>query len=413
MTQHIETVIIGGGQGGLATSYHLTQRGREHLVLEQAAQPANAWRNDRWDSFTFVTPNWSFRLPGAEYEGDDPHGFMARDQIIERFERYVEQYRLPVHYGVRVTAVEPHSDRPGWRVQTEADAWEARNVVVATGLFQQPRVPSFSANLAPQVTQLHSGQYRNPAALPDGAVLVVGSAQSGCQIVEELYQSGRRVYLCTGSAGRAPRRYRGKDIYEWLTLTGYMDRTVEKLPAPQARFAGNPQVTGKDGGHALNLHQFARDGVVLLGRFQGGSRNKITLAGDLLENLEKTDRLETEIVKMIDDYIARASLDAPKETLPQLRDGYAAQEIRELDFRTEGISAIVWALGYTFDFGLVKAPIFDDAGFPVQHLGVTSVHGLYFAGLPWMNKQQSGLLLGVGEQAEVVAAHIAGEAVRP
>jgi putative flavoprotein involved in K+ transport len=209
MEQSTETVIIGGGQAGLATSCFLQQFGRENIVLEQAAQAGNAWRNDRRDSFALLTPNWAFCLPGAEYRGADPDGFMARAEIVTTFERYVDQYHLPVRYQVRVTQVAQDAGGQGYQVQTETGSLAARNVVVATGFFQRPKIPAFSARIDAGVTQLHSGQYRNPPALPPGNILVVGSAQSGCQIAEELYLSGRKVYLCLGSAGRSPRRYRG------------------------------------------------------------------------------------------------------------------------------------------------------------------------------------------------------------
>jgi putative flavoprotein involved in K+ transport len=400
----IETIIVGGGQGGLAVSYYLAQAQREHLVLEQAAAPAKAWREERWDSFTLVTPNWSFRLPGAEYQENDPHGYMPRAEIVRRFGQYVERYRLPVRYGVRVLAIEP--GEAGYQVRTDEGDWEARNVVVATGLFQKPKIPPSSAGLGAEFLQLPSGSYRNPAALPPGGVLVVGSAQSGCQIAEELYQSGRPVYLCVGSAGRAPRRYRGRDIIEWLHRTGFFDRTVDKLPSPEARFAGNPQASGARGGHTINLHQFYRDGVVLLGRLQGCEDGRVFLAGDLKANLAKVDQLEANLVKMIDVFIQQNGLDAPEERLPALQDGYAAAEVLSLDLRAAGIRTVIWALGYSFDFSLVKLPVFDEYGFPQSQQGATRFEGLYFAGLPWLPGQKSGLLLGVGEQAGAVASQI-------
>lgn len=407
MGQSIETIIIGGGQAGLSTSYHLAQRGCEHIVLEQAAQAGNAWRNGRWDSFTLLTPNWSFRLPGAEYHGNAPNGFMARDDIVACFEQYVERFHLPVHYGVRVTSVDRKADGKGYLVRTEETAWEARHVVMATGLFQQPKIPSYRISLSAQITQLPSGQYRNPQALPPGAVLVVGSAQSGCQIAEELYQSGRRVYLCVGSAGRVPRLYRGKDIYEWLHLSGFLDRTADKLPSPKAKFAGNPHVSGRDGGRTLNLHQYARDGVVLLGRLKGARDNTVWLADDLKDSLAKADTFEVEIAKLIDTFIAQNGLNAPPENLPQLRDGYDADAITELDMHSAGITTIIWAMGYVFDFSLVKLPICDSDGYPVQKRGVTDYPGLFFIGLPWLYKQKSGLLIGVGEDADFIASAIA------
>ena len=408
MEQQIETIIVGGGQAGLATSYYLAQRGREHIVLEQAAQAGNVWRNDRWDSFTLLTPNWSFRLPGAEYQGSAPDGFMVRGEIVAHFERYVEQFHLPVQYRVPVNSVERNAEAQGYLVRTEETVWEARNVVMATGLFQQPKIPPFSADLSARITQLPSGQYRNPQALPPGAVLVVGSAQSGCQIAEELYQSGRKVYLCVGSAGRVPRRYRGKDVFEWMLLSGFLDQMVDKLPSPRAKFAGNPHVTGRDGGRTLNLHQFARDGMVLLGHLQGAREGTIWLADDLKANLAKADQVEAEIVELIDSYIAQTGLHAPPENLPKLRDGYDAEEITELSLQSAGITTIIWAIGYRFDFSLVKLPIFDSDGYPVQKRGVTNYPGLFFVGLPWLYKLKSGLLVGVGEDADFVASAIAG-----
>jgi len=313
---------------------------------------------------------------------------------------------MPVRYGVRVLAVEPESGGGRYRVRTDGPAFEARNVVMATGLYQQPRILPAGAGLPAGIAQMASGQYRNPQMLPPGAVLVVGSAQSGCQIAEELSQAGRQVYLCVGSAGRAPRRYRGRDVFEWLHLTGFLDRSPDKLPSPRARFAGNSQVSGKDGEHGLNLHQFARDGIVLLGRLEGAREGKIWLAPDLAANLAKADQFEVELLKLIDTYIAEQGLDAPEESVPRLRDGYDAPAIRELDIRAAGIGAVIWACGYRFDFSMVRLPFLDDDGFPVQDRGVTAHPGLYFVGLPWLPTQKTGVFLGVGENAAHVADQI-------
>jgi len=408
MSEQIETIIIGGGQAGLSTSFQLKKRDHEHIILEQAAQAGKAWRTDRWDSFTLLTPNWSFRLPGAEYHGDAPDGFMPRNEIVARFERYVERFHLPVRYQVRATSVEQNAEGRGYLIRADGRLLQARNVVVATGLFQRPKLPAFSTDLSREIMQLHSAEYRNPRSLPAGAVLVVGSGQSGCQIAEELYQSGRKVYLCVGSAGRGPRRYRGKDIYEWLHLSGFLDRTVDQLPSPKAKFAGSAQVSGRDGGRSLNLHQFSRDGVVLLGHLQGARANSVWLASDLKENLAKADNFEVEMVRLVDAFIAQAGLNAPPEDLPQLRYGYEAEEIAELDLRSAGISTIIWAMGYSFDFSSVSLPVLDTDGYPVQKRGVTAYSGLFFVGLPWLYKQKSGLLIGVGEDADYIASVIAG-----
>jgi len=406
MVSEFETIIIGGGQAGLATSYFLSRSGIENLVLEKGDRAGNAWRNDRWDSFCLLTPNWSFRLPGAEYYGPEPDGFLPRDEIVATFERYVERFRLPVQFETTATSVEPDEAAFGYYVRTDRGDMFAHNVVIATGMFQMPKIPGFASGINPDILQLHSGKYRNPESLPTGSVLVVGSGQSGCQIAEELNQAGRTVYLSTGSSGRMPRRYRGKDVYEWQLLCGFLDHTPDKLPSSAARFASNPQISGKDGGHTLNLHQFYRDGIRLLGHIRSGEEDTIYAAPDLTENLAKADLFETETVKMIDEFIEKAGMVVPEERLPVLRDANDAPEVTEFDLASTGINTIIWACGYRFDFSLVKLPIFDEFGYPVQKRGITAYPGLYFVGLPWLYRRKSGLLVGFGEDAEYIAADI-------
>jgi putative flavoprotein involved in K+ transport len=403
--EKVETIIIGGGQGGISTSYHLKKQGRKHIVLEQSSQAASAWRK-RWDSFTLVTPNWMVRLPGAEYHGDDPDGFMPRNDVITYLENYIQKFDLPVRYGIRVTSVERIGF--GYRVKTNLGDFESANVVIATGMFQGPKIPQFSANVSSGIHQLHSSEYRNPEALTDGAVLVVGSAQSGCQIAEELYQTGRKVYLSVGRAGRGPRRYRGKDITRWMVEMGAVDKTVDQLPSPRAKFMGSSQGSGKDGGHSINLHQFARDGVVLLGHIRNIEGDRIFLAPDLYENLVKADKSETEFTEQVDAFIEKTGMDAPRENLPELEDGYQAELITELDLKAAGISTIIWATGYKFDFSLVKLPVFDEDGYPIQQRGVTRYPSLYFVGLPFLHTFKSGLLFGVGDDAAHIVSVMVG-----
>jgi putative flavoprotein involved in K+ transport len=403
LTEQVDTIIVGAGQGGLSMSYYLKQQGREHIILEQAHQAAQVWRN-RWDSFTLNTPNWMTRLPGAEYQGNNPDGFMPRDELVAYFEAYIERFEVPVRYGIRVTSIEPIE--AGYLVCTDEGEFEAANVVIATGLHQQPKIPPFSTNLPAEIHQLHSSEYRNPEALPAGAVLVVGSAQSGCQIAEELYRSGRVVYLSVSSSPRMPRRYRGKDITWWLELAGWFDKTVDQLPSPKAKFAASAHSTGKDGGHTINLHQFVRDGVVLLGHIQSIQGYQVALAPDMKENLAKADKFEVDFVKQIDEYIESNGMEAPIENLPELGDGFQAEEITDVDLNFAGITSVIWATGFKFDFGLLKLSAFDEDGYPLHKRGVTEFPGLYFIGLPFLTRFKSGLLAGVGDDAVHVAEHI-------
>ena len=401
--ESIETIIVGAGQAGLATSYHLKQLGREHIIFEAADVPAHVWRDDRWDSFTFVLPNWTFQLPGAHYDGDNPDGFLPKDEIIAYFQRYVEKYNLPVRFKTSVLEVAP-MDGGSYQVKTEAGIYQAKNVVIATGSFQKPKIPAYSADIPKNIFQLHSGHYRNPEGLPDGAVLIVGSGQSGMQIGEELYQSGRTVYIAAGFTPRVPRRYRGRDIIAWLDEIGFMSMPVEKLPSPKARLIGNPQVSGKDGGHSLSLHQFARDGVKLLGHVEGVEDGKVKFKSDLKETLARMDKSEKDIIAMVDKYIEANGIDAQKETLPELQDGYSAEALTELDLNAANVNTIIWAMGYTADYSLVKLPITDEDGFPVTQRGATQYPGLYFIGMNWLNTRKSVTMMGVREDVKYIIA---------
>ena len=403
MINHVETIIIGGGQAGLATSYCLKQYGHEHVSPEKADRPGSAWRN-RWDSFSLVTPNWMIDLPGAPYQGDDPDGFLDREEIIAYIEAYSQRYNLPIRYNTGVTAVEP--SQAGFLVRTDQGDFTSDNVVIAVGFYQQRKTPGFSINCPPWINQIHSSEYKNPGTLPDGAVLVVGSAQSGSQIAEELNENGRKVYLSVSTTGRFPRRYRGKDAAVWMERLGYFNRTVDQLPSSQARFAASAHGTGKNGGHTINMHQFARDGIVLLGRVQHVEENHAYLAPDLKENLAKADQFEREFVQEIDQYIQENGLDSPEEALPDLDDGFKAEVMRELNLQSAGIRTIIWATGYRCDFSWIKFPVFDKIGLPVHKRGVTEWPGLYFIGMPFLHSGKSGLLYGTAEDATYIASRL-------
>ncbi len=286
-------------------------------------------------------------------------------------------------------------------------------MVLATGGFPRPKLPKASAAIPVNLMQLHSSQYRRPGRLPSGAVLVVGSGQSGSQIAEELHQSGRQVYLCVSKCGRSPRRYRGMDVMWWVNQMGGYDRTVDSLPSPEARFACHPDLSGKGGGHEINLRQLASEGVVLLGRLQAIQGSRAVMAPDLEENLGRADAQATQLMQAIDNFVLRTGMDVPADS--RVEDALPvwvppAEPILEVDLYAAGISTVIWATGFQLDFGWVQVPIFDEAGSPLHQRGITSSPGLYFLGLPWLYKEKSALLFGIGEDAAYLASAIAARA---
>ena len=403
-----EVVIVGAGQGGLAVGYHLCGLGIEHVILERSSI-ASSWRDHRWDSFCTVTPNWSIRLPGAEYADGDPDGFLPRDELVDWFERWARSFDAPVRCGIEARAVRPARD--GFEVETDAGRYDARNVVVATSTYQNVHVPAVSARLAPRLAQLTSHDYKNPDMVPPGAVLVVGSGQTGAQIAQELREAGREVHLCVGRAGRLPRRYRGRDAVEWQRDMGYLDRTPAMLDSPRDRFRDDPHVTGKNGGRTLSLHDFHRNGIRLLGRLVDCEGERARFDGELHAQMRFADEFSDRIIGQFERHIVESGIDAPPPTAAELtggppQDGRLPDLVRKLDLAEAGIATVIWAVGYRFDFSWIEAPVLDDAGYPVAPGGVTACPGLYFMGLNWMTWRKSGIIYGVGDDARSVVEDI-------
>jgi putative flavoprotein involved in K+ transport len=410
MVEQVGVAVIGAGQAGLAISYYLTQQTRTHVVLEKDRQVGSAWRHGRWDSFTLVIPNWSVRLPGFPYCGDDPDGFMTRAEIESHLEQYASSFGAPVRFGVTVTGVDP-APGGGYLVSTAGgDTYAAAIVVVATGSFQFPRPTRLAAAFPPNILQMHSSRYRNPNALPPGAVLVVGSADSGCQIAEELCESGRQVYLCVGRSSRRPRRYRDKDVVAWAVTLGVLDQTVDQLPDLGARFGANPHLTGKNGGYTLNLHHLARKGVVLLGHLVNVSNCIVSLAPDLSDNLALADKGSDDFKNNVDAFVRKTGMTVPApqpDPIDEVRSNASETSPTTVDLRAAGITSVIWANGYGFDYSWVHLPVLDTWGYPTQQRGVTKSPGLYFLGMNMLHSPKSGILLGVGEDAAHVASEIA------
>jgi putative flavoprotein involved in K+ transport len=389
-------LVVGAGHAGLSMSYCLTQRGIEHLVLERD-RVAQDWRDARWDSFCAVTPNWQCRLPGFPYRGDDPHGFMTRDEVVAHIEDYAASFGAPVMECVEVVAL--HRDpEGGFVLDTSAGEFTAGQVVIATGGHHLPRIPRFAERLPSHIEQTSSADYVNADALPDGDVLVVGSGQSGCEIAEDLHLAARTVHLCVGGATRAARSYRGRDIVAWLDDLGHYDVPVDDDVRP----AGSGYVTGRDGGRDIDLRRFAREGMRLYGRLTGIEDAVLVFAGDLKRNLDAADAAAESIKDAIDEHIGDNGIDVASEPRysPVWEPGV---QPRELDIEAVGIRSVVWASGFVTDYGWVRAPIFDGNGEPCHERGVTDVAGLYLVGLPSLYTSGSGGFAGIERDAEYLA----------
>jgi putative flavoprotein involved in K+ transport len=406
METHHRVVVVGAGQAGLSVSYCLKERGIEHVVLERS-RIASSWRSERWDTFCLVTPNWQCQLPGHPYQGIDPDGFMLRDEIVSYLESYAAAFAPSVREGVEVRSIEcGGGGRPAFELRTSIGPMTADQVVIATSSYHVPRLPSSAGELPHGVTQIHSADYRNPAALPAGEVLVVGTGQSGCQIAEDLHLAGRRVHLCVGNAPRCARRHRGKDVVRWLDMMGYYDIPIERHPnKAQVRDKTNHYVTGRDGGRDIDLRRFALEGMHLYGPLRDIRAGRIEFAPGLRQNLDDADDVYRSINRTIDAFIEKEGIEAPEEP-EYVAPWEPTTEVRELDVASSSIRAVVWCIGFASEFRWIRAPVFDDSGYPRHDRGRTAVEGLYFIGLPWLFTWGSGRFSGVGRDARHIASHI-------
>ena len=402
MTDRIEVVVVGAGQAGLAVSRELTQEGVEHVVLERD-RVGQTWRG-RWDSFCLVTPNWFVQLPGHPYDGDDPDGFMPRDEIVAYLERYAAGFEAPVREGIEVTALRPGDDGR-LMLETSAGQIAAGTVVLSTGAYQRPHRPAGAAKLPASLLQIDVEDYRNPAELPAGPVLVVGSGQSGCQITEELHHAGREVFQACGRAPWFPRRLGDRDLAWWGLETGFLDAPLSSLPTPAARLAANVQATGARGGHDLHYRTLRKLGVTLLGHFVGADGHHARFAPDLGESVAWGDERNAHLMGLVRELVAERGIPLPEIPEPEPFDADAPEELS-----LSGFGAVVFAGGFRPDYGSwVRFPdAFDEFGFPVHEEGAsTVVPGLYFVGVHFLRKRKSSLLNGVGEDAAIVAHQVA------
>lgn len=410
-----EAVVIGGGQAGLGASYHLARHGIDHVVLERG-RVAQSWRSQRWDSFVLNTPNWMNLLSGEADAIEPRDAFLTGDVYAARLQRYADDHSLPIRTDIHVTAVAGPSRGGGFVVSADDASgpaeFETNSVIVATGIQRVPKTPAFARSLPDGVRQLHAADYRRPGDLPTGAVLVVGSAQTGVQIVEDLLESGRTVYLCTSAVGRLRRRYRGRDSFEWLVEHGFFDVPLDRLPDPSVRFARQPTTSGVGRlGHTVSLQSLGERGVILLGRPTAIEGDRMLLDDTVGANIELGDRKSAETKAAVDDGIRTAGLEPPAlepdpadEPHP---DPLSVCSPAALDLDEAGVGTVVWATGFGGDFGYLRVPALDEGGAPIHQRGVSNVPGIYFLGFPWLSTRKSGIILGVDEDAAFVAGRVA------
>jgi putative flavoprotein involved in K+ transport len=401
--EKVDTLVVGGGQAGLAMSEHLSHCGVPHLVLERH-QIAQRWRSERWDSLVANGPAWHDRFPGMEFSDLNPDAFAAKERVADYFVAYAKQIAAPIRCGVEVKEVRRNIGRPGFRVETSEGVIEARYVVAATGPFQRPVIPAVIPENA-GVMQIHSSAYRNPGQLPEGAVMVVGAGSSGVQIADELLRAGRRVYLSVGPHDRPPRAYRGRDFVWWLGVLGKWDAVAMEPGKEHVTIS----VSGAYGGHTIDFRRLAAQGVTLVGRTESFKNGVVNFAPDLSDNIAHGDANYLSVLDEADAYVARNGLDLPEEPEARKIDRdprCVTDPILKLNLAEAGVTSVIWATGFALDFGWLKVDAFDETGKPKHQRGVSAEPGVYFLGLPWQSRRASSFIWGVWHDAKFLADHI-------
>jgi putative flavoprotein involved in K+ transport len=399
----IDTLVVGAGQAGVAMSEHLSTLGVPHLVLERD-RIAERWHTGRWDSLVANGPAWHDRFPNLEFDDLDLDAFASKEQVADYFVAYAKKFDAPIRTGVEVTKVVRNAGRQGFTIETSDGTIEANRVVVATGPFQRPVIPS----IAPKdgnFTQIHSADYRNPEQLPEGAVLVVGAGSSGVQIADELQRAGKQVYLSVGPHDRPPRAYRGRDFCWWLGVLGEWDAEVNRPGKEHVTIA----VSGARGGQTVDFRRLAHQGITLVGLTKSFDDGVVTFESDLAVNIACGDENYLSLLNAADAYVARNGLDLPED--PEARVIPSDPEcmthpVLELDLAKAGVTSIIWATGYAVDFSWLKVNAFDEEGKPKHQRGVSKEPGVYFLGLPWLSRRGSAFIWGVWHDARHIADHI-------
>ena len=404
--KHIDTLVIGGGQAGLAMSRCLSDRSVDHVVLERG-RVAERWRSERWDSLRLLTPNWQTRLPGFRYVGPDPDGYMSMPQLVGFFERYATSFAAPIELGTTVGGVEQVGAR--FRVQTDRGVWLADNVVIATGYSDVPYVPPLARRLSPRVAQIVPTQYLNPSQLSPHGVLVVGASATGVQLADEIRATGRPVTLAVGRHMRLPRTYRGRDIMWWLDAMGVLRESVADVVNIRAsRSQPSLQLVGCSDVQSLDVAALERRGVRILGRLVGVEQERVSFDDDLIATTAASDIKLADLFLRIDAFIAKTAVNTPppgpfEPTWPSA----LAVTKTSVDLRAAGIDTVVWATGFTRRYPWLRVPVLDDHGEIRQRGGITPVPGLFVLGLHFQRRRNSAFIDGVGDDAAFLAEQIA------
>jgi putative flavoprotein involved in K+ transport len=407
----LDVIVVGAGHAGLSISYHLKKHNVNHIVFEKG-KIGDSWHNQRWDSFKLNTPNKWNLLPGQESIFSDSEGLCSASEFVAFLEGYSAKFQLPVVENCEVISVESIPESKEFSVSVSENGstknYRCSQVVVASGAQNKKNIPLFARNLSSEIFQLHSSEYRNVSSLPDGAVLVVGSAQSGIQIAEDLISEGRKVFISTSQVGRVPRRYRGKDIVDWLIITGFYDQFASDVADKQILTMKQPQIsTVGVRGHSSSLQALAKNGAVILGKIENANALTVFLKPDAAANVKFADESSMKVKEMINQYIQKTQLYAPppEEDLGDAPDEKAdcVSAVTSLNLIENNITTIIWTTGFVGDYSYLKLPVFNDNGMPRHHNGISDINGLYFLGMPWLRKRKSGIILGIEEDAKFIA----------
>ena len=400
------TVIVGAGHAGLAMSRCLTERSIDHVILERG-EVANSWKTERWDSLRLLTPNWQSRLPGYGYEGDDPDGYRTMPETIAFIERYAEVIAAPVRTNTKVTSVRLEAGR--YTVRTDQGEWQSRTVVLATGACNIPQIPALAEAVPSTIATLTPIQYRNPAQLADGGVLVVGASATGVQIADEIHRCGRPVTLAVGAHIRAPRVYRGRDIEWWMDAAGILDERYDAIEdINRARNVPSLQLAGYPDRRSVDLNSLTAIGVKLVGRLAGIRDGKAQFSGSLMNQVARSDLKMNRLLDTIDEWAAGSGIDGEVaashrfeptrvEASPPLSMNLGSGEIR----------TIIWATGFRPDYCWLDTPVLDRKGRIRHDGGVVDAPGMYLMGMQFMRRRKSALMDGAGNDARDLSAHLA------